>query len=342
MPSVLLLFTNEEYATSLAETIDSLSAEYDVDVLSRVPLSNRMTAVLNARYDLIHVDELLVNGVLASASSFVSGTPVVASIRGWADYTNAHDQYGRFRDLSIYLRTKFCLERTDATVFLSSQTLEQFEERYDLSDSYIIGRPIDIGYYRGAEDDDTFGRASERQEMFQLLTVTNLRYREKLDGVKTTLRGLKDVFEANEQVRYSIAGDGPYLEQLREFVNEYPYSDRVDILGFREDVPALLADADAFIYISYLDAYPTVVLEAQAAGLPVIGGDAVGVPEAVGDAGLVCPPTPEGVRESVSRILDDEELRTELRRKSEAKMMTYNRRCAERHVDVWNDVLGHS
>lgn len=340
MPSVLLLHTNREYATSLAEAVGSLDAGYEVTVVSRRPIRDRLEHLLDREYDLVQVDELLVNGVFACGASVFPGTPFVASIRGWADYTNAHGQYGRVRDASIRLRSEAVLRRADSVIFLSERTRREFTRRYRVDDATVVGRPIDVEHYRSE-----IGRGSDPSsddETFDLLTVTNLRYEEKFEGVTTVLRGLRPLFERHDELRYAIAGDGTYRRALERFLDEYPYADRVSVLGYRDDVPALLAGADAFVYVSYLDAYPTVVLEAQAAGLPVIGGDAVGVPAALGEAGVLCPPTPDGVGDAVERVLVDDEFRAALAKESEEKMAAYNERCARRHVAIWDDVLDRS
>jgi glycosyltransferase involved in cell wall biosynthesis len=336
----VLLHTNEEYALSLADAVESQKAGYDVDVVARVPIRDRIKNLSLDEYDLVQADELLVNGVLACGSSLIGGTAFVVSIRGWADYTNAHGEYSRLRDVSIRLRTKLVLRCASKAIFLSNKTVYEFEQRYRVNETAVIGRPIDIEYYRSGTETSENQSVDHRQ--FNLLTVTNLRYQQKFDGVKNILEGLREPFKRHDELRYQVAGDGKYFSQLKQLLAEYPYSDRVDVLGFRSDIPQVLARANAFIYLSYLDSYPTVILEAQAAGLPVIGGDAVGVPEAVGDAGILCQPTPTGVSDTVNQLLENEFLRTDLAEKSGKKMDSYNKRCAEDHVEVWNDVLDYS
>lgn len=339
MKKALLLHTNQQYAASLAEAVETLDLGYSVDVVSRVPVRDRISHLLSGQYDLVQADELLVNGMLASGNSLISNTHFVASIRGWADYTNAHDQYGVFHSTSIRLRTKAALRRTSATIFLSKRTLAEFKRQYRVENPFVIGRPIDIEYYQSGDDGEQDDDSDER---FELFTATNLRYEGKYEGVIDTLQALRGPFSEYEELQYTVAGSGRYLSKLKGFLQDYSHSDRVNVLGFRDDIPDLLARADGFIYLSNLDAYPTVILEAQAAGLPVIGGDTVGVPETVGNAGLICEPTPDGIETAVRRVLSDTSYRTELAEKSRIKMETYNERCARRHVDVWNEALGYS
>jgi glycosyltransferase involved in cell wall biosynthesis len=314
-----------------------MKTDYDVDVVTRTPISDRVIHILSQQYDLIQTDEFLGNGVLAYCGSLLTDTPLVVSVRGWADYTNAHDDYGNFREFSIRARTRLVLGRASHVMYISKKTKEAFENEYEVKRSTVAPRSVNVERFRPPDR-----ATSTSSDEIQLVTVTNLRYKAKYDGVITILNGLVDLFEKFEDLRYCIAGDGEYAAELIQFLNSYPHSDRVEYVGYVDDVPALLSESTGFVYVSYLDSLATVVLEAQAAGLPVIGGDAVGVPEAVGDAGLICPPTADGVRNAVDRLLEDNSLRETLAEKSRKKMETYNERCARRHVDVWNEVLGYS
>lgn len=334
MPRIALLHTNREYATSLASAVGDFDCDYKTDIISRVPVSERIRYLLGRDYDLIQTDELMVNGVLGTGASLISDVPLVTCIRGWADYTNAHRQYGPVKNAGIRARSQLVLRRSSATVFISGVTRREFTSMYDVNEDIVIGRTIDTNAYVTNNVD----RRSE--ETFDVLTITNLRYEEKLEGIKTILRGLTDLFEQRTDLRYRVAGGGAYLDDLRAFVDEYPYGDRVDILGFRDDVGRLLAHSDLFVYVSYLDSFGTVVLEAQAAGLPVIAGDSSGIPDALGDAGLLCEPTADGVTDAVGRVLSDESFQKELANRSRERMRTYNEECARDHVAVWNRVLG--
>jgi glycosyltransferase involved in cell wall biosynthesis len=63
-------------------------------------------------------------------------------------------------------------------------------------------------------------------------------------------------------------------------------------MGIRKDVPAFLSMADFFLLITIMEGLPLSILEAAAAGLPVIASDAGGIPEAVidGETGYLAKP----------------------------------------------------
>ncbi|WP_136715456.1 glycosyltransferase family 4 protein [Halorientalis salina] len=330
MVRVLLLHTNKSYAETLARIASRDHPSYDVEVVSRVPVSHRVRALRTRDFDLVQTDELIVNGMLATGASVLFDVPLVAAIRGWADYTNAHGQYGWFKDASIRARTRLALRQASETIFISDTARKTFRAQYPVDRYSVVGRPVDVDRYGT-------GQATERGT-FDLLTVTNLRYEEKYEGVLTVLRALRPLFAERPDLRYRVAGGGQYLDELHAFLEDYEFADRVKALGFVDAVEDEFASADGFVYVSFLDAYPTVVLEAQAAGLPVVGGDAVGVPDVVGDAGDICPPTPNGVRDALDRLVTDDDHRESLAAQSREKMVTYNQKCVAGHVDVWDRV----
>jgi glycosyltransferase involved in cell wall biosynthesis len=88
-----------------------------------------------------------------------------------------------------------------------------------------------------------------------------------------------------------LIGDGPARAHVEALAA--PLGDRAILAGHRDDVPDLLAAADVLVHPTHMDAFPTVLLEAAAAGLPVVATRVGGVPEIVQDGltgTLVAPP----------------------------------------------------
>jgi glycosyltransferase involved in cell wall biosynthesis len=330
MNRAALLFSNADYATALARAVESVGG-YKVDVISHIPIRERIAQVLPGNYDLLVADEPIGNGPFAATLARLTRTPLALVFRGWADLTNDHGEWSALRDRSIAARTRFSIGAADGLFVLSDVTRDRLAARYSVDRALTVGRPIDVDYYRSGTTPST--------ATLTALTVTNFRYEGKFEGVKTVLDGLELAFETHEEFRYRIAGSGRYLPVLREYVSTHPFTERIDVLGRRSDVPDLLSAADLFVYVSYLDAYPTVVLEAQAEGLPVIGGNAVGVPAAVGPAGHVPPATPMGIETAVGRVLGDDAFRATLARRSTARMGVYNAHIARRYTAAFETLI---
>ncbi len=87
----------------------------------------------------------------------------------------------------------------------------------------------------------------------------------------------------------AIGGDGPQAGMLRADVCRMGLSERVRLLGWLDDPRSLYAAADCLVLSSTVEGMPRVVLEAMAAGLPVVTTDAPGCDELVldGETGFV-------------------------------------------------------
>ena len=121
-----------------------------------------------------------------------------------------------------------------------------------------------------------------------ILTVANLR-REKAHEV--LFGAIARVAPRHPSLRLRLAGDGPRAAELRALAASLGVADRIAFLGHREDVSALLEDADAFVLPSRSEAFPNSVMEAMAAGLPVIVSAVGGLLELVysGRTGVLVP-----------------------------------------------------
>jgi sugar transferase (PEP-CTERM/EpsH1 system associated) len=110
----------------------------------------------------------------------------------------------------------------------------------------------------------------------------------RLDAVKDHA-GLLAAFRRLRQMpngdnaRLVIAGDGPERPALDKQVAELGLGDAVRLLGNRRDVAQLLAECDVFVLSSIAEGMPVTVLEAMAAGLPVVSTDVGGVASVVTD-----------------------------------------------------------
>ena len=107
--------------------------------------------------------------------------------------------------------------------------------------------------------------------------------------------------------RVAIAGRGDQEEPLRRLAAELGLSDRVHLLGLRDDVETVFAAADVFVQPSLSEGLPLAVLEAMANGLPVVATRVGGIPEAVvdGKTGLLVPPgDPAALAAALAAVLD--------------------------------------
>ena len=99
-----------------------------------------------------------------------------------------------------------------------------------------------------------------------------------------------------------------YEKQVKEILTREGLENRFSFLGYREDIPAIIAACDLLCQPSYSDTFPLTVLEAMAGGLPVIGTSVGDVPSMVeeGKTGFVIRPGDhEALADRIGRLDED-------------------------------------
>ncbi len=108
--------------------------------------------------------------------------------------------------------------------------------------------------------------------------------------------------------RFFIAGDGPLREAVERRIRETSMRDSIRLLGWRRDVVDLLHAMDAFVLTSRFEGLPRAVLQAMAAGVPVVATAVDGTPDVVrdGETGLLVPPgRPEAAADRLLSVAAD-------------------------------------
>jgi glycosyltransferase involved in cell wall biosynthesis len=105
-----------------------------------------------------------------------------------------------------------------------------------------------------------------------------------------------------------LFGRGPCDERLRELARARGVDDAVIFAGYRDDLPALLPGLDVLVHPARAEGLGVSLLQAAAAGVPVVASRTGGIPEAVrdGDTGLLVPPgNPAALGQAIDRLLSD-------------------------------------
>ncbi len=135
-------------------------------------------------------------------------------------------------------------------------------------------------------------------------------------GHRYLLEAIPTVVERHPEALFLLVGDGELRGELEERARTLGLGpEYLRFLGHREDVPAILGGLDLFVLPSHMEGLGTAIVDAQMAGLPVVGTRAGGIPEIVldGETGLLAEPrNPAGLAERLLRMLEDKKLRARL------------------------------
>lgn len=277
---------------------------------------------------LLDASELL--GCLAAVTTALAGVPLVHRFKGdnRRSLTDRHE-IGRDGVFSLLVlvaslfvnRITYALARGHVVVSRELKRVVVDRLRCDPDRVRVVHVPV---------DPDRFDNHSTRADTIAvgdggyhgdlpwldsetvILTVTNLRYRGKLEGAKTVLDGVRPILADDENVAYVVAGAGRYHDDFLGYVDrtvaDPSVRDRIHAPGFLEDIEALYRRADVLAYVSHIDGYPNAVLEAQLAEVPVVANDAHGMSEQIthGETGyLLDEPTPESVTRWIDHALNE-------------------------------------
>ncbi|HLC41022.1 MAG TPA: glycosyltransferase [Methylomirabilota bacterium] len=155
-------------------------------------------------------------------------------------------------------------------------------------------------------------------------------------GVEVLLEATRQILAHHGDVSFLVVGDGPMRKNLEDVALASGVGDRVHFLGFRRDIPTILRASDLFVLPSLEDAFPTVLMEAMAAELPIVATRVGGVPEII-DAPATGRLIPAGDADALGRAVIDLLGRPEER----TAMGERARRRAEDHfsIEVWLERL---
>ena len=92
-------------------------------------------------------------------------------------------------------------------------------------------------------------------------------------------------------VKFILVGDGPLRTQLENMAQRLGIANSIIFTGFRNNIPKILAEMDIFVLSSVLEGLPRVVIEAMAAGKPIVATDIEGAREELnhGQEGIIVP-----------------------------------------------------
>jgi glycosyltransferase involved in cell wall biosynthesis len=143
-----------------------------------------------------------------------------------------------------------------------------------------------------------------------------------------------------------LVGEGPLYDDLRAEIETRGLEDTVFLLGYRADVPRVLAASDVLVLPSYREGTPRVITEAMASGLPVVATNIAGIPEQVsdGESGYLIPTgDPDALAARLAELLADPALRERMGRCGVRRAERFSvEAMVEAADELYADLLGAS
>ncbi len=231
-------------------------------------LAGLLRIIRQFRPDVVHT-HLAKAGVLGRLAATIARVPVVVHT------FHGHVFRGYFSAVAsrLHVRTERALARvTDRIVAVGPTIAEELTGRYEIAlpekvTTIRLGVPLGPRPHR-AEDADHSDRPSTIGFVGRLVPV-------KDPGL--FLRTAQQIRTQDPATRFRIAGDGPLRDRLTRAARVAGLDGALELHGWLDDMPRFYAEIDLLLLTSVNEGTPRTILEAQAAGVPVVAVDVGGV-----------------------------------------------------------------
>jgi len=223
---------------------------------------------------------------------------------------------------------KFFYRKKIKPIGISETIAQMIKEFYDVKYNIpVIYNPVDLSRFNGIVP-------MKCSNIVTLIIVARLCSQK---NHKLLFEAFSTAIKDGKNIQLKIVGDGPLKNELIEYANNLGISEKVEFLGQRDDIPYLLESSDIFMLSSLWEGLPLSVLEAMAAGLPIISTDVGGVKDIVKDNGiLVEKSNAEKLCEAITKLVDDSTLREEMGNNSLEYAKLYDSSVmAKKHAELY-------
>ena len=287
--------------------------------------------------DIIHVVNPAVLGLAGIIHSKIHNIPLVASYHTHLPQYLQHYGLGMLEGL-LWELLKAAHNQAALNLCTSTAMVEELTargiERVDL-------------WQRGV-DTELFHPSLVSEQMRQKLSQNNLEaplllYVGRLSAEKEIER-IKPILEGIPEARLALVGDGPHREALeKHFVGTNTY-----FVGYLTgtDLASAFASADAFVFPSRTETLGLVLLEAMAAGCPVVAARSGGIPDIVTDGvnGYLFDPKSDdaGAIAATMRLLEEKEEREIIRQNARQEAERWGWSAATRQLQTYYETVVYS
>ncbi len=321
----ILYFQNKGYdvhvAAKLGERQEELSSMrvllHDIDFIKSPYSPNNMKAfnqLINImkgnNFDLIHVHTPIAAFLGRLAAKLTNTKPVLYTAHGFHFYNGAPLRNW----LMYYTMEKLAAKWTDGLITMNEEDFVAasrlpIRNRENIFKVHGVG--VDIEKYN-IKDINIRKQVREKlgltDNSIMILTVAEVNANKNHLQLLNTIKQI----EGTDLIYGYIVGDGNHKRKLCNYVKQNGLEERIRFLGFRRDIPELLSASDIFCLFSYREGLPKCIMEAMAAGKPVIASDVRGNRDLIknGVNGLLVPLNDvEATKNAIFTLVNDEQLR---------------------------------
>lgn len=230
------------------------------------------------KYDIIHTQTPIGGVVTRFAARKIrkAGSKVIYMAHGFHFFKGAPKKNW----ILFYTIEKFCSLFTDVLITINKEDYERAKKFHAKKVYYVPGIGLDIDKFQKSKKNSHQLR-SELGLQDSDYVVVSVGELTKRKNQETVIRSMAKV--TDKQIRYVMVGIGECEEADKRLVQELGVEEKVVFAGYRKDIGDLLHMADCFVFPSNQEGLPVALMEAMAAGLPIICSDIRGNSDLITD-----------------------------------------------------------
>lgn len=292
------------YEAGLSRALRELNIE--VEVLSYGRFDVRLISGLRKvfqqeRPDVIHTHGVKANFFARLAARRLRTIPMITTVHSLLRY----DYVNQWSYLGATWMERVTRKRNNHFIAVSEAIRRVLLTEYIPEEQISVVRH-GIDYARFADADGVLREELALPADAYLIGAVTRLVRNK--GMDDLLRAMKKIVQTEPRAHLAIVGTGPEEEALQRLARELGLSKHVHFVGFRRDIPQCLHSLDCFVSASLSEGLGLNVLEAMAAGRPIVATGVGGILDIVEDGSngiLVEPSRPDDLAEAVLKLADD-------------------------------------
>lgn len=298
------------------------------DIIKSYKLMKKLCQENN--YQIVHCHSPI-GGViarLACKSVRKHGTKVIYTAHGFHFFKGAPIKNW----MIFYPIEKICAKYTDCLITINKEDFEVAKKFNNTNVEYVSGIGIHTEEIKNMKVDRKAKRAEFgfKVDDFILISVGQVSKRKNQEVIIKALSNIPD-----KHVKYLICGFGELEGYLKSLLKQFNLEDRVIFAGYRSDVKELLYTADCFIFPSLQEGLPVSLMEAMAAGLPVICSKIRGNTDLIEDGKggyLVEADDVDEFAESIDKVINEVKLCREFGAYNVQKVVKYDKENVEKQM----------
>ncbi len=295
------------------------------------------------------IDRYSINGVLCSTPIGGALARMVAKKKKIKPVVYEAHGFLFFKGAPIINRTVYKWEEiilahyTDVLITITNEdylAAQSLKLRSNKKPHLVHGAGVNVGVEVDVDRSVKRREIGVPEDAFVIVSAGELNKNKNTDVVVRALEELQE-----KDIHYIACGIGPEEGKLKELATRLNVSSRFHLLGYRTDMPEIMAVSDAFTMMSFREGMPRSLLEAMDLGLPCVGSDTRGIRDLIDKkGGFICKPTdPDAFADAFRILRNNPELGKQMGEHNRGKVQQYSSEVVREELyEIYKEAFGNN